>query len=197
VKFLVSVTMQGTPITVLGPFDGRHHDMRTLQHDFEQVDFLNPLREHFCEDLALCDLGYLGMRQHTIVPHKRPPRGELSEAQKHDNAVVGKKRSRVEHTFSQIKAYWKLFAAKVRTKPEILGTLFRLAVLAESIVCHNTNQVVPRYATATTGSHDELPPINVNSLTPARVWHERPAPAAAAAERRGARGARIPRPMRE
>jgi hypothetical protein len=186
VKFCCTSTVQGTFITVLGPFDGSHHDFRTLQPDFHQFEFPNPLIEHYREDCTLCDLGYLGMRNHVIVPNKRLPRRELSDLQQTENTLIGRKRSRIEHSFSQLKGYWKLFHKQAACEPELLGTLFRLAVLAESIVSHKTNLVVPRYATK---SRAVPPPIDVNKLTPCTcVWHERPE-----AEVRG--GPRVARPM--
>ena len=60
VKFQVTKTAQGVPIFVVGPFQGRSHDMKL---------FVPPLNDHTDADLILCDLGYIGLSsRHIIMP---------------------------------------------------------------------------------------------------------------------------------
>ena len=61
--------------------------------------------------VVLGDLGYLGLANdypQSIIPHKRPKNGDLTEQQKSDNHVHSKHRIIVENYFGRMKTLWSI-----------------------------------------------------------------------------------------
>jgi hypothetical protein len=135
-KFQVTVSAQGTPLHVEGPFPGRWHDFKC---------FDNVLVPHCVNDVVLADLAYQGANGHTFLPHKRQPRRDLSQGQTRENATFRNVHARVEHFLSLLKN-WKLVSEGPAVRnPFLIRALVSIAVLFEHrrMLCAG-----PRYPTA-------------------------------------------------
>lgn len=91
VKLEVWCTMNGIPVHVKGPFEGRAHDAR----NYASGDLL----PHLEGELFLADLGYQGCA-HCIVPYKKQRGVDVPERERWFNARHGLIRSRIERLFS-------------------------------------------------------------------------------------------------
>ena len=146
VKYLVTVSAQGTILAVYGPFSGRDHDFKTVKTPMVRG---SALRKHFDGDLLLADLGYLGSHpRHISLPFKKPGSRELTDEEFWSNMSLARYRSRVEHTFANFKGRFKYFANSGAVRDlELHGVLFKLACLAYSYGQSEANRKFPKYAT--------------------------------------------------
>lgn len=83
---------------------GKTHDYALLKSEFE------PHKNWFSDHKVRIDLGYLGFEKDypckkVIIPHKKPPKQELTELQIEENQQKSQKRIWVEHSIGGMKKY--------------------------------------------------------------------------------------------
>lgn len=83
---------------------GKLHDFRLLKAEFP------PHQKWFQKFKVRVDLGYLGMDKEyeckeLLLPHKKPPKAELSAVQKEENRALASERISVEHSIGGLKRY--------------------------------------------------------------------------------------------
>lgn len=163
VKFLCTVTCQGTFIFARGPWPASQHDFSCCKED--SVESGNPVHELRDGDFFQCDLGYVGCNPELVsLPFKKPPDStskqfgrierNLTEEQQRFNSYHSVSRARVEHSFSNLKRRFSLFALPMARDNvnkfhnlHRIGLLFKLACLAQAHHMHAGNTAVPKYAT--------------------------------------------------
>ena len=96
---------------------GKIHDFKLLKAEFP------PKKNWFKKFKVRVDLGYLGIDKEyeckeLMVPHKKPRKAELSEAQKQENRELASERISVEHS---------------------IGGLKRYRILSDRLRCHDAN----------------------------------------------------------
>jgi hypothetical protein len=106
VKYQVGVTPEGRVGSVSVTVPGGVHDL-TLLRGSGLPDRLGG-GEGVMADKAYVGLGHDRPGLPVVVPHKRPPGGELSDAQKGYNRRVSRLRVRVEHGFAQFSRFQAL-----------------------------------------------------------------------------------------
>ena len=83
---------------------GKIHDFRFLKAEF-------PLHQKWFQKFKVrVDSGYLGIDKEyeckeLLLPQKKPPKGELSAAQKEENRALASERISVEHSMGGFKRY--------------------------------------------------------------------------------------------
>ena len=90
------------------------------------------------------DLGFLGQRPPGVLvemPHKKPPKGERTFAQKLDNHLLSPLRVVIEHVHSGIKRL-----CMVRDKVRVHGDWFRDTVMVVACGLHNLRVRSPHRA---------------------------------------------------
>jgi len=152
VKFLCTVTMQGTFIACEGPFYGAMHDFACCK----LIPTLNPLRGLIYEsDCFQADLGYQGSNDDVVIlPHRKPVLKMMPREKSLSNSLFAITRSRVEHSFGNLKRRFGLFSSPIQRDPynrnfdlDRIGILFKLACLIQSHHTHLGNRAAPKYAT--------------------------------------------------
>ena len=83
---------------------GKTHDYKMFQHEFP------PEQSWFSNFKVRLDLGFVGFDkdyhcQELFIPHKKPPKQELTSEQKAENSVLAKERIVVEHSIAGLKRY--------------------------------------------------------------------------------------------
>ena len=83
---------------------GKTHDFKLLKLEFP------PEQNWFRNFKVRVDLGYLGIAKEYVckalsIPHKKPKKQELSQAQKAENRVFAGERVNVEHAIGGLKRY--------------------------------------------------------------------------------------------
>ena len=87
-----------------GCYIGKTHDYALLKSEFP------PQKNWFSQHKVRVDLGYQGFEKDfeckkVIIPHKKPPKQELTELQIEENKQKSKKRIWVEHSIGGMKKY--------------------------------------------------------------------------------------------
>ena len=87
-----------------GCYIGKTHDYALLKSEF------SPQKNWFSQHKVRVDLGYQGFEKDfeckkVIIPHKKPPKQELTELQIEENKQKSKKRIWVEHSIGGMKKY--------------------------------------------------------------------------------------------
>jgi DDE superfamily endonuclease/Helix-turn-helix of DDE superfamily endonuclease len=103
VKYQVGVTGDGRVGSVSVSVPGSVHDLTLLRGS----GLLDRLEEG---EGVMADKAYVGADQgrpglRVVVPHKRPPRGELTAAQKGHNRRVSRRRVKAEQVFAQLSRF--------------------------------------------------------------------------------------------
>ena len=85
-----------------GCYIGKTHDYALLKSEFP------PQKNWFSQHKVRVDLGYQGFEKDfeckkVIIPHKKPPKQELTELQIEENKQKSKKRIWVEHSIGGMK----------------------------------------------------------------------------------------------
>ncbi len=83
----------------------------------------------------LCDKGYQGADQvvRTIVPYKKPPKGQLTSAQQNHNKAVSHDRVIVENFFGRQTSLWGICANKYRWKHDYYDDLMKLTLALTNV----------------------------------------------------------------
>lgn len=131
----------------------------TLSDDTQYVLYLSPTESGRLHDKKLADeyplhlpvgsvlrqdLGFLGHRPPGVVvemPHKKPPKGELTFSQKLYNQMLSRLRVVIEHVHSGIKRL-----RMVQDKVRVRGDWFRDTVMVVACGLHNLRVVSPHRA---------------------------------------------------
>jgi hypothetical protein len=106
IKYQVGVTPDGRVGSVSVSVPGSVHDLTLLRG--------SGLLDHLEEaEGVMVDKAYLGADRDrpglgVVIPHKRPPKGELSAAQKGYNRRVSRRRVKVEHVLAQFSRFQAL-----------------------------------------------------------------------------------------
>ena len=87
----------------LDPLPGSVHDAKAIA--------ASGILEEISPSRCIADKGYIGTGM--TVPYRKPPQGELTEAQKQANKAINKTRYVVERTIAHNK-FWKILAHDYR-----------------------------------------------------------------------------------
>ena len=132
----VFVTLNGDPIAMSEPMEGRVHDSSALQ---------TPLfAQHRRDEIWLADLAYIN-NPHCLCPYKKPRNAELTEQQKLFNHVHSHRRARIERFLSYICRH--KFARRNDHQPDFISRGLKLLWLAE-VVRWQITGTRNRYSTA-------------------------------------------------
>lgn len=88
----------GKIISVSKSYPGSVHDMKVRV----QGELITP------DTIAIVDSGYQGLQKahpKTLIPDKKPKKGELSKGQKTRNRKIARVRVAIEHVFGRIKRF--------------------------------------------------------------------------------------------
>lgn len=102
---------------------GAMHDLTIVRQHFEQIQpFLVQQRA------VLVDSGYKGLDRFTraIVPHKKPPGGDLTRDQRTFNRQLASQRVICERWYARLKTRHRIMSSKFRNDRDHYGVFFRL-----------------------------------------------------------------------
>jgi hypothetical protein len=138
VKYQVCTTLQGTIVSVFGPYQGRRHDFALWRPPF-------PVYE---QDLILFDGGYRGLRGRARLPVRKPVRANLNAVQKKYNRGLARYRSRIERVFGNIKGMFVVTKSTLMS-PSTHCLFFKLVCIVQHAVQKHRNLVLgARYGDA-------------------------------------------------
>ena len=91
---------------------GKTHDYRVFKEEFP------PAQAWFADFRVRVDLGFLGLAEdyvckELLIPHKKPPKQELTQIQKEENKLLARERIVVEHALAGLKRY-RILADRLR-----------------------------------------------------------------------------------
>jgi hypothetical protein len=123
VKFMIIATINYLIMYVGAIHKGKKHDYKILKEEFSESNC-------FEKFIVKVDLGYQGINtdyncKRGDIPHKKPPKKELTAQQKEENKQLARERITVEHCIGKLKRY-SILKNKLRIK---------LIDLYEKIVC--------------------------------------------------------------
>jgi hypothetical protein len=114
---VIDVTTEDVVCAATGP--GRAHDFRVFK--------MSRVRPHPATE-CLGDKGYQGLQKlhaNGRTPHKRPPRGQLTDAQRRENRALARRRVRCEHVLRRLKVF-RILAGRYRNRRRRYGLRLHL-----------------------------------------------------------------------